>query len=151
MEIPPTRFSAGKGPSLGFPRKPIEDFPPKSESSTSTKPVRESSAAHQLEPRISAAASIVYVHDYLLIWWILAQCRPCVADITNSFFTFFYVSTTGILQEGSHVGTAFISFHFGLLGFQIPFFWVFWALISFLFGFLGQDGFVSIYVPEGYR
>ena len=32
---------------------------------------------------------IVYVHDYLLIWWILAQCRPCVADITSSFFTFF--------------------------------------------------------------
>ena len=45
-----------------------------------------------------------------------------MADITSSFLTFFspffYVSTTGILQEGSHVGTAFISFHFGLLGFQ---------------------------------
>ena len=27
-----------------------------------------------------------------------------MADITSSFFTFFYVSTTGILQEGSHVG-----------------------------------------------
>ena len=39
----------------------------------------------------------------------------------------------------------------GLLGFQFLFFGVFWALISFLFGFLGQDGFVSIYVPEGYR
>ena len=33
-----------------------------------------------------------------------------------------YVSTTGTLQEGSHVGTAFISFHFGLLGFQCLFF-----------------------------
>ena len=49
-----------------------------------------------------------------------------------------YVSTTGTLQEGSHVGTAFISFHFGLLGFQCLFFSVWWAFISFLFGFLGR-------------
>ena len=67
------------------------------------------------------------------------------------------MSTTGILQEGSHVGTAFISFHFHLFGPSFPFilaFWafnsfcsfVFWALISFVFGFLGQNGFVSIYV-----
>ena len=50
-----------------------------------------------------------------------------MADITSSFF---FVSRTGTLQEGSRVGTAFISFHFGLFGTSSPFISAFWAFNS---------------------
>ena len=51
------------------------------------------------------------------------------------FHPFLYASTTGILQEGSHVGTAFISFHFGLFGPSFPFILAFWAFNPFFLSF----------------
>ena len=73
-----------------------------------------------------------------------------VGRISPCFFFFFYVPPIGILQKGSYGGVYFLLFwSFGVF-YSFSFF-VFWALVSFLFGFLGQDRFVSIYVPEGYR
>ena len=68
------------------------------------------------------------------------------------FSSFLTYPPIGILQKGSYGGRPsfpFILVFWGLL--FLFFFFVFWALVSFLFGFLGQDRFVSIYVPEEYR